>query len=132
MRNPLPPLATVISFIDRINHCDVEGLSRLMTDEHTLQILDEKPIVGREENVEAWRGYMTAFPRYVIYPSRLTVVGDRVAVLGTTTGSHLGLPDEDELKLSVIWRAEVLDGLVARWELLEDTPSLRASLGLSE
>jgi hypothetical protein len=33
-----------------------------------------------------------------------------VAVLGHTTGSHLGLPDHEERALSLIWLAEVKDG----------------------
>jgi hypothetical protein len=52
-------------------------------------------------------------------------------VLGNTTGSHLGLGDPEERALSVIWFAEVRDGLLRCWRLLEDTPERRAELGLS-
>ena len=93
-------------------------------------VLDEQPLQGSDRNVEAWRGYMTTFPNYVIYPQRLSGNGTQVAVLGRTTGSHLGLPDEDERKLSVIWRADVRDAKVSRWQILPDTPERRAELGL--
>jgi hypothetical protein len=54
-----------------------------------------------------------------------------VAVVGTTTGSHLGLPDEEEIKLEVIWLAEVLEGRLSRWRVAEDTPELHAQLGIA-
>jgi hypothetical protein len=41
--------------------------------------------------------------------------GERVAALGHTTGSHLGLADEDEARLSLIWLATVVDGKLATW-----------------
>jgi hypothetical protein len=79
-----------------------------MTEDHEPRILDESPVVGRDSNSRAWRGYFDAYPRYVIYPQRIADRGNAVAVLGTTTGSHLGLADEDERRLVVLWTAEVL------------------------
>jgi hypothetical protein len=56
--------------------------------------------------------------------------GDEVLVLGSTTGSHLGLPDREERELTVIWRATVRDGRLALWQVIDDTPGQRAALGL--
>ena len=113
--------ATVVSaFIDCINHGDIDGLSVLMTDDHKLQVFDEAPLVGRRANVEAWRGYASAFPHYVIYPHEISERGDAVAVLGHTTGSHLGLPDDEEQKLTVIWYARVDSGRLSRWQIFHD------------
>src|SRR5262249_46492507 len=84
-----------------------------------LQVLQEPPVTGREANRDAWNGYLTAFPDYVIYPDRLVHHGDDVLVLGSTTGSHLGLSDQDERQLKVIWRATVRDGLLTLWQVLE-------------
>lgn len=101
-----------------------------MTDDHALKIEDEPPVVGREANRNAWRGYMESFPRYVIYPERIVVEGARVAILGFTTGSHLGLPDEEECSLPVIWVAEARDGKLGSWAVVEDSPATRTSLRL--
>jgi ketosteroid isomerase-like protein len=131
MRTPLPPLAVVLSFIDRINRTDLDGLCALMTDDHALCVLDEAPVVGRAANRDAWRGYMTSFPEYVIYPEQFAVDGNRVAVLGRTTGSHLGLPDEQELKLTIIWVARVEGDQLAAWEIQDDTAENRRALGLT-
>lgn len=131
MRHPLPAVAAVIGFIDRINRSDVEGLVALMRDDHVLSVLDELPVSGKETLRAAWRAYFEAFPEYVIYPRRITQDGPRVAVLGHTTGSHLRLPDEEESRIDVIWTAEVRDGLLIRWSIVEDTPAARRELGLS-
>jgi SnoaL-like domain len=128
--SPLPPLAAVVSFVDCINRGDLAGLRRLMTDDHQLVVLDEPPLVGRAANVAAWDGYFTGFPRYVIYPRHLTVRGATVAVLGTTTGSHLGLPDAEEQRLDVLWLAEVTGGRLSRWEVVEPTPAALAAAGI--
>ena len=130
MRSPLPPVAAVIGFIDAINRGDAGRLAALMSPDHRLQVLQEPPVTGRDANRDAWHGYVTAFPDYVIYPDRLVHRGDDVLVLGSTTGSHLGLPDEEELQLTVIWRATVEDGLLTLWQIMDDTPAQRARLGL--
>jgi ketosteroid isomerase-like protein len=87
-RQPLSPVAVAISFIDCINRGDLDGLRELMTEDHTLVVLDEAPLVGRGANLDAWHGYFSAFPDYVIHPRHLVPSGATVAVLGTTTGSH--------------------------------------------
>jgi ketosteroid isomerase-like protein len=129
-RTPLPPLAAVVSFIDCINRGDIDALAKLMTGDHRLIVLDEPPLTGRAKNVKAWKGYASAFPRYVIYPQHIVADGPRVAVLGFTTGSHLGLPDHEEMKLRVIWLAEVTDGALSRWQIVDDTPLARAEAWL--
>ena len=126
----LPPIAAVVDFVHCVNHGDIDGLARLMTDDHTLRVFDEAPLVGREANVDAWRGYAQGFPDYTIYPERIAARDGQVAVLGRTTGSHLGLPDAEEFQLSLIWVAEVRDGLVRSWTLREDTPANRHAYAL--
>jgi ketosteroid isomerase-like protein len=125
-----PPIATAISFIDCINRGDIDGLSALMTDDHVLTIFAEAPIVGRAANLEAWRGYAASFPEYVIAPRRMSEHGDVVATVGHTTGSHLGLPEAQERALSLIWLCRVVDGRVAGWTLIDDTPAHRGRYGL--
>ena len=126
----LPPVAAVVGFIDRINRGDVGGLGELMTGDHELAVFEEDPLSGRAANMEAWAGYSAACPNYVTYPRAITEPRDGcVAVLGHTTGSHLGLADDEERKLSLIWFSEVTDGRLRSWQLLEDTPDRRRDLG---
>jgi hypothetical protein len=131
-RAPLPPVAAVVGFIDAINRGDVDRLVALMAPGHRLQVLTEPALAGRAANRDAWIGYVTAFPDYVIYPDRLVERGADVLVLGSTTGSHLGLPDHEERQLRMIWRATVHDGLLTLWQVIEDTPGQRALLRLTD
>jgi len=126
----LPPEALVLSFVDCINRGDLDSLVGLMTPDHELRVLDEEPVAGPARNREAWASYFDAFPRYVIYPERIAHDGTSVAILGTTTGSHLGLPDDEERQLHVIWVAETDRGRVASWSIVRDTPEVRARMGL--
>lgn len=127
-----PPIATAISFIDCINRRDVDGLGDLMSEDHQLEVFDEPPLTGRQANIEAWSGYAHNFPEYVIYPHRIAQRGSEVAVLGHTTGSHLGLPDVEERQLTLIWMAEISDGAVRVWRLLEDSPENLRTTGLDQ
>jgi hypothetical protein len=127
---PLPPVAAVVSFIDAVNRADLDRLAALMHVDHRLVVLDEAPVVGRAANIRAWHGSLSSFPSYVIYPRLIAGDGHRVAVLGTTTGSHLGLPDEEESRLAVIWLAEVESGTLSLWQVAEDTPGTRERAGI--
>jgi hypothetical protein len=129
-RQPPPPVACVVRFVDAINAGDLDRLGSLMSEDHRLVVLDEAPLVGRAANVEAWRGYLSAFPDYVIYLRHVATIGSRVAVLGTTTGSHLGLVDDEEMALDVIWIAEVTNGTLSSWCIAADSPELRRQLGI--
>ena len=88
------------------------------------------PVVGRDANVKAWAGYFRGFPDYVIHPHRLAVRGHQVAILGHTTGSHLGLPDEEESRETLIWVADVAEGRLKVWRLVGDTADNRRTYGL--
>jgi ketosteroid isomerase-like protein len=121
-----PAWALAVSFVDAINGNDVERLGSLMSNDHELKIFGEAPVVGRAANVEAWRGYCGSWPAYVIYPRRMAQTGDTVAILGHTTGSHLGLADEEESQLTLIWLCRERGGRVASWELIEDNATNRS------
>jgi len=129
VRQPMPPVAAVLSFIDGINRGDIAHLASLMTDDHRLQVFDESPLDGKERNIEAWRGYTSSFPTYVIYPHQFVVRKTEVIVLGHTTGSHLDLPDEQESGQTLLWRAIVRDGRLSLWQLISDTPARRTEFG---
>ena len=67
----------------------------------------------------------------MIYPHRISESPHGVvAVLGHTTGSHLGLADDEESRLTLIWVAECVNGAVSGWTLVEDTPLNRERYGL--
>ena len=117
-------------FVDAINRRDLDALSALMSDDHTLTVFGEEPLVGKGANTEAWRGYFDSFPAYVIFPHDVAEQEGVVAIVGHTTGSHLGLPDDEESAITLIWLATVAGELVTGWALREDTPENRQTHGL--
>jgi hypothetical protein len=125
------PETVAKAFIEAINRGDLDGLIALMADGHAMRILDEPPVMGEAALRNAWRGYFEAFPEYAIYVEQMATKDRRVAILGSTTGSHLGLPDEEERQLPVLWTADVSNGRVASWNIIDDSPELRRELGLS-
>jgi DNA-binding PadR family transcriptional regulator len=125
-----PPVAVAVSFIECVNRRDLLGLGHLLAEDHELRVFDEPPLVGRSDNIEAWRGYFTSFPDYTIYPRAIVERKGRVAVLGHTTGSHLGLPDDEERRQTLIWLAVASRGEVRSWALIEDNRTNRDRYGL--
>jgi hypothetical protein len=131
VRVPQPPVAVALRFIDCINRGDLAGLAAVLADAHRLQIFTEEPVAGRVANEKAWSGYLESFPEYVIYPRRIAEVTDGlVAILGHTTGSHLGLPDDEESQQTLIWLAEAAFGRLSGWTLIDDTPEHRRRYSL--
>jgi hypothetical protein len=126
----LPPVAVTIGFIDAINRGDIEALARMMTTDHRLVVFDEEPVVGRTDNLEGWRGYLAAFPEYVIHPHRIGQREGWVGVVGHTTGSHLALPDDEEAAMTMMWLAHAAGGLIDVWQLVPDTDDNRARFGI--
>ncbi len=111
-----------------LHPCPLSGQIRpTPTSSYTGDTEDREPAIDKPA---ISRGYLTSYPRYLIYPHRIVERDGVVVVLGYTTGSHLDLPDNDEAKLTVIWRAQVTNGLLTTWEIKEDTPAQRAKLGL--
>lgn len=113
-----PAEATVRRFIDGINRHESRDLGRMMTPNHSMQVLDGLPLVGRQPNVVNWERYFAANPAYTIHVAKVATRGIRVAVLGHTTGSHLKLPDAQEAGLPVVWLAEVVGPLLKSWRIL--------------
>ena len=126
------PVVVANRFVDCINRRDLDGLAALMTADHRLEVFDEAPLVGRAANVDAWRGYFENFPRYRIHPHEVTDRAGSVAILGHTVGSHLGLPDDEERELTLIWIAHTDRGAVARWQLIEDNAANRRAWSLDD
>jgi hypothetical protein len=126
---PKADIAAVMKFIDCINRGDIDGLDALITDQHTLHVFNETPLIGRSAIIEAWRSYVSSFPDYVIHPHEFSEANEGVAVLGHTTGSHLGLPDHEERQITLIWFARVEHGRLRLWRLLDDTYHHRREFG---
>lgn len=111
---------TVLSFIDRINAHDVDGLCELMSDNHTFVDAHGNEFAGKEKMIAGWRGYFEWFPDYKIEIIDRFERGDRFALFGFAAGSFKGNKTES-WRLPAAWRAIVKDGRVALWQVFADT-----------
>ena len=109
------PVTATLLFVERINAGDLDGLTELLTEDHRF-IEDAGGMErGREKMRAGWAGYFAAYPDYRIHVHQVLRGGRGVAIVGTTTGSHL--PPEVEKKGTVLWTAELRDGRVEEWRI---------------
>ncbi len=129
---------TLLSFIDRINAHDVEGLAELMSDDHTFIDAHGNQVSGKKKMTAGWRGYFEWFPDYCIEVNEVFeendalgsdeasgVVearenGETFALFGFAGGSFKGKQSE-RWRLPAAWKASVKDGRVALWQVFADT-----------
>ena len=117
-------MMTALRFNEKINALDLEGLSSMMTPDHTFVDRDRDIDAGRDQMTEGWRNFFERFPDYRNVFTRVQVYGDFVAIAGYATCSY------PELDGSFLWSAKVQDGLVSEWRVYVDDEENRNKIGL--
>lgn len=117
---------TVSRFNGFINSRDIEGLSAMMTDDHTFIDGANQRVVGKQECIRAWKGFFAAFPDYQNHFEHVSTNAELVAVMGRSSCSDARLDGP------ALWSATVRNEQVSEWRVFEDTRSNRKSLGLPE
>jgi len=102
----------VVAFNEAINARDLDGLARLMHEQHRFIDSAGTAVDGKAACVEAWRGFFDAFPDYrnVFEEIRSDAAG-AVRVLGRSECSTPALAGPAR------WLVLVDDGLVLRWQV---------------
>jgi len=108
------PKSVALKFVEVINAGNSEELVKLQTEDFTLIDMGGDVYRGRD----GWQDYFSDNPNYRIHVQHVLASGNGVAIIGRTTGSHL--PPEVEEKETVLWTAEIRDGLVAEWRIYSD------------
>ncbi len=119
------PVRTALDYITAINENNLDTITRMMTDDHLFVDIDLEEIYRHDTLVSWWKFYMEHWPAYHIYVSEIYHNGDQVIIIGRTTGSHTGIPEDREFKQSLIWFCEVEGNKVKHWHLYYDTPENR-------
>ena len=117
------PSKVVEQFVDRINAHDVEGLLRLITDDHLFVDSLGCAIRGRKAIHRGWISYFEWMPDYSIHVEHKFARGDVVGLFGRASGTYaIGdeLREENHWEIPAAWRAAVRDGLVAEWQVFAD------------
>ncbi len=116
--------STVRRFVDCINEGDPECLMTWQTENFTFIDYDGDMTQGRD----GWPTYFHNNPDYTIHVEHLITSGNGAAIIGTTTGCHVG-PSVEEI-WTILWTAQVREGLVSVWRIYSDVHEVREKLGI--
>ncbi|MFW9818540.1 MAG: hypothetical protein ACFFE5_02930 [Candidatus Thorarchaeota archaeon] len=120
--NKKDPKLTALQFNEHITNQNIEGLSRLMTDDH---IFIDRANEQYEDMVNGWKEFFNNYPTYKNYFHRVESRGNLVILLGYAKWS------KDSLKKdNAIWTARIENDLVSEWRIYEDTEENRKLLDL--
>ena len=111
---------TILAFIERINAHDVDGLSLLMSDDHTFIDAHGNQVSGKEKMIAGWRGYFEWFPDYYIEVTDAFEQGENLALFGFAGGCFKNQEGES-WRLPAAWKASVKDDRVNLWQVFADT-----------
>ena len=114
--------SAALGFVERINAGDSEGLMKLQTEDFTLIDYEGGVYRGRS----GWHDYFEECPNYRIHVNHVITSGNGAAILGRTTGSHVS--PEVETRETILWIAQIRDGLVAEWRLYSDTEEVERDI----
>ena len=118
------PKLIALLFNECINNQDVDGLARLMTEDHTF--IDREGKVGhpRDFMVRGWGEFFRVFPKYRNTFTRVQSKDNLVCILGSAYWS------EEQPFDPVIWTASIVNNLVREWRVYADTEDNRRAFNL--
>ncbi|MDQ3193685.1 MAG: Type 1 glutamine amidotransferase-like domain-containing protein [Bacteroidota bacterium] len=120
-------LNSVISFVEKINDQDVEGLAELMSDDHVFTDSSGIVVRGKKEMINAWSNYFKWFPDYEIIVKNTLLTNDSVGIFGIAKGTFGtdNSSDNDKFEIPAAWRAKVKSNLIAEWQVFADNEVVR-------
>jgi ketosteroid isomerase-like protein len=119
------PLLVALLFNAAINRRDLDGLTAIMTEDHSFVDTANHRTRGIDAVRAAWSSFFTAFPDYRNVFTTLHRRGDTVLVLGSSECS------EPALRGAAVWSALIRGDRVAEWRVYDDTPEVRRDLHLA-
>jgi len=127
----LSPQDTVLAFIRAINRHEIASITNLMTTDHEFVDSLDGTVRGKEQMRQAWIAYFFMIPDYTITVVDVFPRGDVVAVTGRAAGTVAAsgaLPPGNRWEIPIALRADIRDGLIARWQVFADNEPVRAIL----
>ncbi|TFG31370.1 nuclear transport factor 2 family protein [Candidatus Thorarchaeota archaeon] len=119
--------ATAIQFNNYINSHDIEGLSSLMTHDHTFIDSENDVHEGKKVMTEGWRIFFRSYPDYTNIFQQVEMRNGMVVMIGYSTCSN-----EPVLDGPAMWSAKLCDGKLSEWRVYLDTPENRSILGIEK
>lgn len=116
---------TPFRYVAHVNRQDVDKLAEMMTEDHRFVDPSGDEAVDQDTMRQGWVDYFHLCPDYMIHVSAFHQRGNRVFLMGQTTGSHLDLPWREEFQDKMIWIADVAGDQISLWKILADTEENR-------
>ncbi len=116
--------AVALQFNECITNRDIEGLGRLMTDDHTFIDRENKVSRSKTSMLKSWSEFFKMFPGYKNTFELVDSRDNLVIMLGFAYWSEENPHDP------AIWTATIHDDRVAEWHIYYDTEENRKKLGL--
>jgi hypothetical protein len=122
--NTRDPKLVALLFNECINNQDVDGLARLMTEDHTF--IDREGEAGhpRDFMIRGWKEFFRLFPEYRNTFTRVQSSDNCVVILGSAFWS------EEKPFDPVIWTATIVNDLVQEWRIYDDIAANRKRFSL--
>jgi ketosteroid isomerase-like protein len=117
------PEGVVKAFNRAINDRDLDRLSELMTEDHTLVTGTADPVIGKRACTQAWGQFFELIPDYQNLFEDMRSEGAVVLIRGQSVSS------DESLTGPAAWAAVVEGAGVREWRVDEDTPEGRRRLG---
>jgi ketosteroid isomerase-like protein len=126
------PIQIVLSFLDRINAHDVEGICSLLASDHIFVDGLGNKFSGIENLRKGWAGYFNWFPDYAISHEDVLGSGQIVLLTGSARGTYSvggNLPTENHWEIPTAWKAVVRNDQIAEWHVFADNQPVRKIMG---
>jgi hypothetical protein len=111
-----------LKFNECINNHDIEGLSALMTEDHTFISKLNDAQRGKEEMIKSWKKFFTLFPKY----------RNEIHFVYSKANFVIMVGNSESLEGPAIWTSYIQNNLVSEWRVFDDTEKNRAILGINE
>ena len=116
-------LKIVLDFIQAINCSDVDKMCDLMTIDHTFIDSQDNQTIGKNKMRQAWIGYFSLFPDYMIEVNVIFEKDASVCILGHASGTYMNLVNSDKSnywRIPAAWKAIVKDDQIKIWQVFAD------------
>lgn len=113
-----------LQFNECITNRDIEGLGRLMTEDHVFIDRDGNVSRSKDTMLKSWSTFFEMFPKYKNTFERVESRGNLVVMLGFAYWS------EENSNDPAIWTATIIGYRVSEWHIYYDTEDNRKKLGL--
>ena len=112
-----------MDFADAINRGDLDKMVDLMSDDHTFVDSRDNKTIGKENLMQAWKGYFNLFPDYKIEITGMLQKKSLFYLVGYAGGTYMNLTNENNSncwRIPVAWRVIIKKNKVQYWQVYAD------------